>query len=143
MSEEVARAVSRDPRVLLVERAENAGRRWRFEFEGGMDDWSIAFAGLPADFDPSGYELHFEHTNLPVYLGSEKAILVQGHNRSDGLFMFAKRRIDGLKPNTTYNVRFEVEIATDASRDAGGIGGPPGASVCLRAGASAHRATEQ
>ncbi len=80
--------------------------------------------------------MHFEHTNLPVYLGSEKAILVQGHNRSDALFMFAKRRIDGLKPNTTYNIRFEVELATDASRDAGGIGGPPGSAVCLKAGAS-------
>jgi len=136
MSEEVARAVSRDPRVLLVERAENAGTRWRFEFQGGMEDWSVGFSDLPADFDPSGYELHFEHTNLPVYLGSEKAILMQGHNRSDDLFMFAKRRIDGLKPNTTYNIRFDVEIATAASRDAVGAGGAPGESVWLKAGAS-------
>ncbi len=100
-----------------------------------MDDWSVGFAGLPADFDPRIYELHFEHTNLPDYLGTEKAILVEGHNRSDGLIIFAKRRIDGLKPNTPYNIRFEVEIATQAPRDAVGAGGAPGESVDLRAGA--------
>jgi hypothetical protein len=101
-----------------------------------MEDWSVGFADLPESFNPEIYELDFEHRELPGYLGSEKGILVQGHNRSDDLFMFAKRRIEGLKPNTTYHVRFDVEIATQAPRDAVGIGGAPGESVWVKAGAS-------
>jgi hypothetical protein len=136
MTEEAARAVSRDPRVLRVDPAENAGRRHRFEFENGMEDWSVGFAGFPADDDPGDYELHFEHTNLPDYLGGDEAILVRGTSVNPGLLMFAKRRIEGLEPLSTYNVRFEAEIATQAPRDAAGPGGSPGESVQVVAGAS-------
>jgi hypothetical protein len=50
--------------------------------------------------------------------------------------MFVKRRLTGFRPNTRYRASFMVEIATDVPADCGGVGGSPGQSVYLKAGAS-------
>jgi hypothetical protein len=50
--------------------------------------------------------------------------------------MFIKRRLTGLRPGATYRASFDVEIATDVPADCGGVGGSPGQSVFLKAGAS-------
>ena len=58
-----------------------------FDFESDTEGWTVGFADLPADFDNSIYELDHEHRLLPDGLGGS-GIYVQGHNRSDDLFMF-------------------------------------------------------
>ena len=50
--------------------------------------------------------------------------------------MFLKRRIDGLRPNTVYAVSVSVDLATNLSAGLIGIGGSPGESVFVKAGAS-------
>jgi len=108
-----------------------------FDFSQSLDGWEADFTDLPSNLDDTSfYELTFAYTELPGNLGSKKAIKLSGANHSDDLFMFIKRKISGLSPNTTYNLVFEVELASNAKKGSVGIGGSPGESVFLKAGAS-------
>ena len=49
--------------------------------------------------------------------------------------MFIRRQINGLKPNTDYRVSYEIEFASDVAGGQVGVGGPPGESVTIKAGA--------
>lgn len=108
-----------------------------FDFSQSLDGWEADFTDLPSNQDDSAfYQLTFAYTDLPPNLGARKALMLSGANHSDDLFMFIKRKISGLIPNTPYNIVFEVELASNAQRGAVGIGGSPGESVFLKAGAS-------
>ncbi|MXV97924.1 MAG: hypothetical protein F4126_11270 [Acidimicrobiaceae bacterium] len=106
-----------------------------FSFETDADGWEVDFADLPEDYDQSIYELNGGHRALPDGLDGA-GIYVQGHNRSDDLFMYLKRRVDGLTPAASYTVSATVDLATNAALGLVGIGGAPGESVFVKAGAS-------
>jgi len=109
-----------------------------FDFNQSQDGWEADFTDLPSYLDDTSfYQLRFEYTNLPANLGDRKSLMLSGNNHSDDLFMFIKRKITGLLPNTSYNVVFEVELASNALEGSVGAGGSPGKSVFLKAGASA------
>ena len=95
----------------------------------------VAFADLPEDYDQSIYELDGGHRALPDGLDGA-GVFVQGHNRSDDLFMYLKRRVDGLTPAASYTASASVDLATNAALTSVGIGGSPGSSVFVKAGAS-------
>jgi hypothetical protein len=109
-----------------------------FDFSKSQDDWVVDFTDFPTGTDDSAfYELRFAYTNLPENLGSnKKSMMLSGNNHSDDLFMFMKKKITNLTPNTDYTIVFGVELASNASKGAVGIGGSPGESVYLKAGAS-------
>ena len=109
--------------------------KFTFDFETGAQRWTVGFADLPVDYDQSIYELAHEHRPLPDGLEGS-GIHVQGHNRSDDLFMFLKRQVDGLMPDTEYAVSVTVDLATNVAAGLVGIGGSPGESVFVKAGAS-------
>ena len=109
--------------------------KFTFDFETGAQRWTAGFADLPMDYDQSIYELAHGHGPLPDGLEGS-GIWVQGHNRSDDLFMFLKRRVDGLRPNTAYAVSVSIDLATNVPAGLVGIGGSPGESVFVKAGAS-------
>lgn len=104
-----------------------------YDFKNDSYEWYGDFADYPVD-DSIAYELTFAYTNLPANLGSGKALLLSGNNHSDDLFMFLKKKISGLSPNTEYAASFEVKFATNAARNSVGIGESPGESVFLKAG---------
>ena len=106
-----------------------------FSFETDADGWVVDFADLPEDYDQSIYELDGGHRALPDGLDGA-GMYVQGHNRSDDLFMYLKRRVDGLTPAASYTVSATIDLATDAALGLVGIGGAPGESVFVKAGAS-------
>ena len=106
-----------------------------FSFGDGAQGWTVEFADLPVDYDDSIYELAHEHRPLPNGLEGS-GIYVQGHNRSDDLFMYLKRQVDGLRPNVTYTVSVSMDLATNVSEGLVGIGGSPGGSVFVKAGAT-------
>ena len=106
-----------------------------FDFESGAQGWKVGFADLPVKFDQSIYELKHGRGPLPDGLGGS-GIYVQGHNRSDDLFMFLKKRVGGLRPNTSYVVSVSIDLATNVPAGLVGIGGAPGESVFVKAGAS-------
>ena len=106
-----------------------------FSFDAGSEGWEVGFADLPIDYEPTIYELDSSHRRLPDGLEGS-GVYIQGHNRSDDLFMFMKRRIDGLQPSTVYTVRATVQLAANVPAGLAGIGGSPGSSVFVKAGAS-------
>ena len=107
-----------------------------FSFENDSQGWLTGFADLPADFDQSTFELDSGHRPLPE--GQEgSGMYLQGHNRSDDLFMFLSRQVEGLRPETAYAVTVSIDLATNVPAGLMGIGGSPGESVYVKAGASA------
>ena len=108
-----------------------------FDFNDSQEGWVADFTDLPPGAaDSSFYELKFSYTDLPAHLGARKSMMLSGTNHSNDLFMFMKRKISGLAPNTLYNLVFEVELASNASEGSVGTEDSPGKSVFLKAGAS-------
>lgn len=106
-----------------------------FNFGSGAEGWTAGYADLPVGYDQSLFELESAHRSLPQGLEGS-AIYIQGHNRSDDLFMFLKRQIDGLEPSATYSVSVSIDLAANVPLGTFGIGGSPGESVFVKAGAS-------
>lgn len=107
-----------------------------FEFKNDVEGWEAGFADYPVG-DDEFYELSFEHAILPEPLNTNEGVLkISGNNHSDDLFMYVKKNIDGLEANTTYEVDLEVEFATDVPDGMIGVGGSPGESVYIKAGAT-------
>jgi hypothetical protein len=57
--------------------------------------------------------------------------------------MYAYRQVTGLVPGQRYRVRVDVTMATNVPSDCVGIGGPPGESVYVKAGATARQPVKQ
>jgi hypothetical protein len=109
-----------------------------FDFCQGVQGWGAGFA----EYSPRTEDMMLEAgiRALPSELGvNGTGYYLQGMNRSDDLFMFLKHRLgtdDGLVPGQEYRVILTIVFASNAPSGAVGIGGPPGESVYLKAGAS-------
>ncbi len=113
-----------------------SAQTFSYDFTTGYDEWTGDFADYPVT-DSVFYELEFGRETLPSYIDPSKhALKISGKNHSDDLFMFIKRKVPGLSPNTTYQVRFEVEFASNSPTNWFGVGGAPGESVVMKAGAT-------
>jgi cyclophilin family peptidyl-prolyl cis-trans isomerase/uncharacterized protein YkwD len=108
-----------------------------FDFADSNQGFTGGFADLPADFDPEFYQLVADHRALPSELGSGKGLFLSGVNHSDDLWMFWKKKITGLKPNTLHEVVVDLEVASNVPAGLVGVGGAPGEGVIVKAGASA------
>ena len=112
--------------------------RLEFDFRQGARDWEAGFAEYSPDME--GMMLEAEIRALPSELGvNGTGYYLQGMNHSDDLFMFLKRRLgpdDGVALGQEYRVMFTIVFASNAPSGAAGIGGSPGESVYLKAGAS-------
>lgn len=107
-----------------------------YNFNTDTELWQGDFADYPVDSE-NFYELQFGFSNLPIPLNTSLGSLKQsGINRSDDLFMFIKRKISDLTPNTDYKISFSIEIATNAADGMVGVGGSPGEDVTIKAGAT-------
>ena len=112
---------------------------FEFNFLKDSEGWQGDFSDYPSDPDQWGiYELVKTYSHLPSPLNTPKgAIYLSGNNRSDDLFMYIKKQIDSLQPNTTYQLIMTVEFSTNAPSGSVGVGGSPAESVFVKAGASA------
>ena len=118
--------------------SDGSGDGYTFTFSNGTEGWSGGFSDYSKNIEGS-LSLRFAHTTLPAPLDrSNGAVMLSGVNRSDDLFMYIKRRIDGLLPDTAYALHYTVTFASNAPDNAVGIGGAPGEGVTLKAGAVAH-----
>ncbi|MDE0454311.1 MAG: hypothetical protein OXJ63_03260 [Gammaproteobacteria bacterium] len=106
-----------------------------FEFSRGEQGFVADFADYPPD-DEEIYELTSGYRPLPSPLEPESALYLSGVNRSDDLVMFFKGQVAGLVAGAAYSVSVSVEIATDTPAGCVGVGGAPGESVWIKAGAS-------
>jgi hypothetical protein len=110
------------------------------DFRSGALGWTAGFADYGTYTDPDIMELDSGIRTLPSEVGSGTGYMVTGHNRSDDLFMFLTRKLtvaDGIEPAQRYSVSFRITLASNAGgANCGGIGGAPGYSVFLKAGAA-------
>jgi hypothetical protein len=109
------------------------------DFNGGSKGWLAGFT----DYTLRTGDLRMlaELRPMPQEIDTaQSGFYVQGMNRSDDLFMFLKKHVasdDGIEPNQTYLVSFDIRMASNAPSGCSGVGGAPGESVYLKAGASA------
>ncbi|NNG21973.1 hypothetical protein [Telluria aromaticivorans] len=102
-------------------------------FAQGLDGWQGGYADYHQDTAPG--DVVWELRALPAPLAGT-AYYTGGTNRSDDLFIYSKKRFGGYAPSTKYKLSFEIEIATNQSSGCVGVGGSPGESVYLVAGAA-------
>jgi hypothetical protein len=112
------------------------GETLQFDFSQGDHAFIAGFADYPPG-EEEFYELTAGLRPLPPSLGTANSLFISGNNHSDDLFMYSKRRIEGLLPNTPYRLGFDLQFATEAEFGSFGVGGSPAHSVYLKAGASA------
>ena len=112
---------------------DNENMEIKAEFSTESAAWSGSFADYTAGTAPD--RLAWRLADLPSPL-TGKGLLLSGNNHSDDLFVYVKRKYSGLKPNKKYEVRFQLSIATNVPADCLGVGGAPGESVWMFAGAS-------
>ncbi len=109
-----------------------------YDFNTGSKGWLAGFS----DYNLKNSDLRkkAELRALPDEVsGQGSAFYIQSMNRSDDLFMFVKKEVsaeDGLEPNQAYRVSFDIRFASNAPTGCSGVGGSPGDSVYLKAGAS-------
>jgi heat shock protein HslJ len=103
-------------------------------FDEDQEGWVTGFADLPVDYDPELFGLEAGRSELPSGLEGY-GLYLSGRNASDDLFMYAHKQITGLEPGTTYQVQFDVQLASNTPPGMVGIGGSPGEAVYVKAGA--------
>src|SRR5690606_32922790 len=82
------------------------------DFSDGEDGWQAGFSEYSGN-NAASYELEEGIAPLPPPLNETKmAYRISGMNRSDDLFMYLTKRVQGLEPRTTYKGRFTLQIAS-------------------------------
>ena len=110
-----------------------------FDFRDGVQGWQAGFADYPV-VDRPDYEFEAELRQLPEEVGEGTGFWLHSHNSCDDIFMILKRRLgpeDGIAANQEYRARFTIRFASNAPSNCSGVGGAPGESVYLKAGATA------
>ena len=134
----VAVAIGAGLIIYAVLTATSSSIRLEFDFRNGAQGWEAGFAEYSPEME--GMMLEGEIRPLPSELGvNGTGYYLEGMNRADDLFMFLKRRLgtdDGVVPGQQYRVMFTIVFASNAPSGAVGIGGAPGESAYLKAGAS-------
>jgi hypothetical protein len=112
-----------------------------YSFETGDEGWQAGFADYPAGLTSSDsldlYKFAYGWSVLPASVQPRQyGIRLRAANRSDDVFMFLKKKVTGLVPDTDYRILLETELASNAPTNAIGIGGAPGEAVTVKLGAT-------
>ncbi|MFI5343027.1 MAG: hypothetical protein ACHQUC_02275 [Chlamydiales bacterium] len=126
---------------LYSDSPEHPTTHFDFNFNANEQNWVGDFADYPVG-DETFFELEFGRAVLPnpIPLSNEvleNGLYLSGNNHSDDLFMFVKRQVEGLEPNTFYALTFNVILESNIPPGRIGIGGSPGESVYVKVGGSA------
>jgi hypothetical protein len=108
-------------------------KSWSFDFT--QDD--SGFESVFADYHDDGHNFEtFEMAYERVVISgtTNPGLRLQGHNRSDDLFMGIVKELSGLKASTTYTLTLSFTLYTEAEAGSIGIGGSPADSVYVKAG---------
>ncbi len=84
-----------------------------FDFADDAQGWTGGFSGYPAGMEDS-LELFAGYLPLPGELNADKKTLtISGKNPQKNLFYFVKKQVKRLRPNTTYQVYFDVQFVVE------------------------------
>jgi hypothetical protein len=101
-----------------------------FQFTRGSAGWSADFTDYPVNEDPladSIYQWKAEVIPGAEATSGQHAYMISCNNVSGDVFMFLKKKIEGLRPNTNYNVVYEIQLSSNAVA---------GQGIILKGGAS-------
>lgn len=109
--------------------------QYAYSFQKDTEGWSSGFADLPKNYNPEIYTLSAKRELIPTATNKTNyGFQLSGANRSDDLFMFMTKKLDGLKPNTTYSLKLFFDLYSDQGAGQMGIGGAPSEAVHMKAG---------
>lgn len=127
-----------DPVAEIHEKEQDYDYAFSFA-ENEKQHWKTGYASYPVGKE-AGFAPEYSYTLTPEETGKKNpSIRISGQNHGNGLFMYLYRKIEGLEPETLYQLSYTVELASNAPRNSVGNGGSPGASVYLKAGALSHQ----
>jgi len=106
-----------------------------FDFSISNYNFIPGWSDLPYSASAFTYNLFASHITRPSSLGSGSALFIAGINRSDDLFMFWKRKISNLPPNTRISIAAQIKLGSKYREGLMGVGGAPGEGVTLKFGA--------
>ncbi len=99
-----------------------------FDFAQGLDDWTAEFTEYPLGETPESDSVYKWSASLSTLPGSGRpAVLLTCENLNGDIFMFLKKKISGLRPDTNYSIVFDISLATNSVT---------GQALVLKAGAS-------
>lgn len=101
-----------------------------YNFSDGLQGWNADFTDYPVAEDPLAdtvYRWNAALSHDPNGGTAQSAYMISCRNVSGDVFMFIKKKVDGLRPNTNYSVVYEVSLSTDAVA---------GQGIILKCGAS-------
>lgn len=105
-----------------------------YDFTVSNEGWSHGFADYPAGKDDSVYyQLGARHA---AFDGLGRAFQISGINHNADLFLYIKKKISGLRPNTNFTVTLTMEMACRSSALEGQEGS--GDNIFIKTGATAH-----
>jgi hypothetical protein len=111
-----------------------------YDFTDSLNGWTGHFSDLSIKYNKEDFALDSGHRAIPVKGEAlKKGLLLSGINRSDDLFMYAKKKMgqeEGLLPNRSYLMSMELDFYTNVDPGLIGVGGSPGEGVYMKAGAS-------
>ena len=102
-------------------------------FNKTANDWVGVHSDYTSDTQPT--DVVIKPRRLPGMFGGH-GLYTAGTNRSDDLFIYIKKKFTGFAPDRDYLLTFSVTFLTDAPTGCVGVGGAPGESVYLKAGAA-------
>ncbi len=104
------------------------------DFSETTTEWVAGFSDYPVG-DEETFGLTAELSSSPGET-QQSSFLLRGNNLSSDLFMYLKREVTDLAPNSEYQVHFITRVWSNAGENCVGAGGAPGESVSIKAGAA-------
>lgn len=104
----------------------------RFDFAGDAAAWTLGSADYSADTAPTDLRAQVQAAPAPL---SGRVLAIGGTNRSDDLFVYVQRRVDGLPPGQRYRATLTLQFVATLPQGCFGVGGAPAEAVYLKAGA--------
>ena len=101
-----------------------------YAFTQGDQGWQADFTDYPVGAtieSDSIYHWNAQLVGSQPNLDAAGAYMLSCNNVNGDIFMFLKRRVSGLRPNTYYSVVYEISLCSDAAA---------GQGIVLKAGAS-------
>jgi hypothetical protein len=119
---------------------QQAPQRWAYSItdfaNGDSNGWLPGFTDFPPGIGHMDRRAEVRPLPEEVRTRSPYGYYLRGRNTPDDLFMFIKKPVVNLASNSSYRVDFYIEFASSAPSNCVGIGGAPGESVWLKAGAT-------
>lgn len=107
--------------VFLASCADDEGQldifSMTYDFGENEQSWIPGFTDYSIPETPEAeavYDWKYYYGDTAKAANGQKVIMLSCNNVNSDVFMFLKKRVDGLRPNTNYNLVFDISIATNA-----------------------------